>query len=304
MTRKKPTDNNRTSADTPERGIAHPLPSALTEEGFGVGMEAEGHTPTLEELSKRLKGLEGGASDEDIGRAIQENWQKVAGAILIGLLVIWVVDGLRSVSEKKAWEASDRLMSAQQAFSTVVKAASSSAEGGANTGTNNTEEEKKSQHGLNQTLAALEKSDSVYGKLARLYSAAVAVAKGEGSSTLGSHLSSFKTTRYNSDAEIAPRQPISESDLTDEFAALLQARALLDGSPEQAVEGKRLLLHLVYGGQFLNGEALVAYTRAAASDDERAKATAALGALKSARAEIYEHISAELQSHGVTITQQ
>lgn len=261
-----------------ENGNPSPGRSAPVDSGAGV-----------DELARRLREAEN--VDPDLATIVAENWQKVLGALVCMLLVIWVVEEYNSAQMKKVGEASDKFVLIQETYEAAEEPGELAAEGA---------EDKNAPTVVEQNVKALSASSDTpfYSKTAPLYMAKLAFEKGDFEKAKDI-LSSFNIERILNGTFSSNNTQLQSDTVANELAALLLCRVLI--SENKMDQARQYLTGLAKAGTVTSLEALIALYRIAETSDQKAQAIAVAQEVKTAKPQYLESMDREFSALGVSL---
>jgi hypothetical protein len=248
----------------------------------------------FDELSSRLRKVE---SSEDVVRALAENWQKAAGALLVVLLIVWLYGQIREAKQTRIGESSLRFSGVQQSFHGVSEppAPAQKPEDAAKA----EEERKNLERKFSDNASTLRDTfgDSNYAELTTAYDALRQLNLGD-SSAAEKLLQTGEADALANSSTFPLAAKAAPDDLTRELKALVYARALM---VKDAARAKAVLRGLVFTGKIASVEALVALTRMAGNESERGEVLALAKRLSTERPEVAQLVRDELSNLGISL---
>ena len=149
-------------------------------------------------------------------------------------------------------------------------------------------------------LLASTQSDSIYGKLANLYSAQAAI-NAKRFSAARAELAKFNPGQFAAVVKARSTVEAKSTDLLQELAALENGRLLIAEGERPLSEAQKQLKGLVLAGRFTNLEALLVLFRIGSAPEEHADAVRTANDLLTARPELRALISSQLSQNGISL---
>ena len=223
--------------------------------------------------------------EEELTSFVKDQWQKIIGAVLVVVMGVWSYGEYTTATQKRLTQASEHFSEIQAHFSKV-----GSEEG-------NSEDGKKA---FSETSNLLNKnfSDSFYGKAMGLYTASNALAVGD-TAAARSAIEGYNIGRFNTSQTTTA--PLSEAELLDELAALLQVRIHL--SSQNPAEAFSLAEKIARNGRFSNVEAAVIMATIGVDENHSQALNKVVEIIRERHPHHNEALDRELNALGIRIEQ-